>query len=52
MNEFDEDPSRAFYYIMSVSPTFVSSYKTQIGPTEMPEDHSTRFVLENNDGVI
>jgi len=27
MNEFDVDPKRAFYYIMSTSPTFVSSYK-------------------------
>ena len=52
MNEFDVDPKRAFYYIMSTSPTFVSSYKAQVGPAEMPQDHSTRFRLENNNGVI
>ena len=52
MSEVGVPPNRSFYYIMSISPTFVSSYKAQVGPAEDPQDHSTRFRLEEINGKI
>ena len=45
---FDAMANSQMYYIMSSSPSFVQSYKTQTSPADNADDKSTRFTLFKN----
>lgn len=50
---FDAMANSMIYYIMSTSPTFASTYRSQVPVTENPDDKATRFNLyEDKSGEI